>query len=76
MLGTNYAAGFPNPDGTKAADRGGSGSDFDGAQLPLSLGDAAVIVSFRVALTPNGYDATLLTKLCHENRIALRNRQG
>ncbi len=48
-------------------DHVGFGSDFDGAEVPASLKDAAGLGALRAALTQHGYDAPLLKKLAHEN---------
>ncbi len=55
-------------------DRVGFGSDFDGAQVPAALHDAAGLGALRRALSQHGYDAALMTKLCHENWLAVLER--
>jgi membrane dipeptidase len=55
-------------------DRVGFGSDFDGAQVPAALRDAAGLGALRRALSQHGYDAALMTKLCHENWLAMLER--
>ncbi|MGY9049452.1 hypothetical protein P775_22215 [Puniceibacterium antarcticum] len=52
----------------------GFGSDFDGAQVPNVLRDAAGLGAFRNALSAHGYGAALLEKLCHENWFAVLDR--
>jgi membrane dipeptidase len=48
-------------------DRVGFGSDFDGAMVPAGIGDVAGLPALRAALGAHGYDAALITKLCHGN---------
>jgi membrane dipeptidase len=55
-------------------DRVGLGSDFDGAQVPRVIGDAAGLDALRAALSAHGYNAGLLAKLCHENWFAVLDR--
>jgi membrane dipeptidase len=45
----------------------GFGSDFDGAQIPDAIGDAAGLPSLISALRDHGYDDEALTKLTHGN---------
>ncbi|MGI9373503.1 MAG: dipeptidase [Hyphomicrobiales bacterium] len=47
--------------------RVGLGSDFDGAELPDDIADAAGLVNLRTAMRAHGYDEQLLKKLCHDN---------
>ncbi|WP_324755245.1 dipeptidase [Roseovarius sp. Pro17] len=55
-------------------DHVGFGSDFDGAQVPAALRDAAGLGALRSALSQHGFDEALLTKLCHENWFKLLER--
>ncbi|HEY9039794.1 MAG TPA: dipeptidase [Roseovarius sp.] len=55
-------------------DQVGFGSDFDGAQVPAALRDAAGLGALRSALAQHGFDEALLTKLCHENWFSLLER--
>ncbi len=48
-------------------DKVGFGSDFDGAMVPSGIGDVAGLPRLRAALMAHGFDAPLLTKLCHGN---------
>jgi membrane dipeptidase len=48
-------------------DRVGFGSDFDGAKMPLELGDAAGLPRLVALLRQAGYDEGCLRKLAHEN---------
>lgn len=48
-------------------DRVGFGSDFDGATVPLVLGDAAGLPRLLEALHRHGYDEPSLCKIAHEN---------
>ena len=45
----------------------GLGSDFDGAQIPDMIGDAAGLISLREAFKRHGINDALLEKLCHKN---------
>ncbi len=54
--------------------RVGFGSDFDGAQIPDAMRDAAGLPRLRDALRAHGYDEALLTRLCHANWLALLER--
>lgn len=55
-------------------DHVGFGSDFDGAQVPAALGDAAGLGTLCAALSQHGFGADLMTKLCHENWLAVLGR--
>ena len=55
-------------------DRVGFGSDFDGADVPAQLKDAAGLPKLREALVAHGYDNALLNKLCHNNWLAVLER--
>lgn len=55
-------------------DHVGFGSDFDGAEVPAVLGDAAGLSALRKALAAHGYDENLLKKLAHENWLGLLER--
>jgi membrane dipeptidase len=48
-------------------DRVGLGSDFDGATMPLELGDAAALPKLIAHLQQVGYDEASLRKLAYEN---------
>jgi membrane dipeptidase len=48
-------------------DRVALGSDFDGAQVPAEIGDVSGLPALRSAMRLNGYDESLMTKICHEN---------
>jgi len=48
-------------------DRVGLGSDFDGATMPLELGDAAGLPKLIAQLREAGYDEASLRKLAYEN---------
>ena len=48
-------------------DRVALGSDFDGAQMPDSIGDVTGLNALRGAMRAHGYDETLIRKICHEN---------
>lgn len=54
--------------------RVGFGSDFDGAEIPSAMGDAAGLPRLRAALVARGYDAALMERLCHGNWLALLER--
>jgi len=43
------------------------GSDFDGAQMPQELGDAAGLPKLVAALRAHGYDSAALEKITHAN---------
>ena len=43
------------------------GSDFDGAQMPYGLADAAALPNLLQVLEDSGYDEDDLAKICHEN---------
>ncbi len=48
-------------------DRVGFGSDFDGAEVPDDIADAAGLVNLRTAMRAHGYGEALMEKLCHKN---------
>ncbi|HEX9372551.1 MAG TPA: dipeptidase [Roseiflexaceae bacterium] len=50
-------------------DRVGFGSDFDGATMPLELGDASGLPRLIDALRARGYDDATLRKIAHENWV-------
>jgi len=50
-------------------DRVGLGSDFDGTTVPQAIGNAAGLPALRSAMTAHGYNANLMTKLCHANWV-------
>jgi membrane dipeptidase len=50
-------------------DRVGLGSDFDGATMPLELGDVSGLPKLVAALRSRGYDDEALRKLAHENWV-------
>lgn len=47
----------------------GLGSDFDGAQVPAALGDAAGLPRLVAALRTRGFDDAALRKIAHENWV-------
>lgn len=55
-------------------DRVGFGSDFDGTVVPELIGDAAGLVALRQAMTANGYNDTLMQKLCHGNWLRVLDK--
>ena len=55
-------------------DHVGFGSDFDGATVPLGIGDVTGLAALQDALRAHGYDEALLAKLCHENWFAVLER--
>lgn len=58
-------------------DHVGFGSDFDGAEIPQVIGDAAGLPALIAALSDHGYDDTLIGKLAWSNWIsALRRTWG
>jgi membrane dipeptidase len=50
-------------------DRVGLGSDFDGTTVPQAIGNAAGLPALRSAMIAHGYNADLMTKLCHANWV-------
>lgn len=50
-------------------DRVGFGSDFDGATIPVELGDVAGLPKLLAALRETGYDDKSLEKLTHANWV-------
>lgn len=48
-------------------DRVGFGSDYDGALVPQDVTSCGDLPNIRQAMVKHGYDAALMTKLCHEN---------
>jgi membrane dipeptidase len=48
-------------------DRVGFGSDFDGATIPVAIGDVTGLPKLLAALKEAGYDDAALRKLAHEN---------
>lgn len=48
-------------------DRVGFGSDYDGAVVPEPLTSCARLPELRHAMAKHGYDAALMSKLCHGN---------
>jgi membrane dipeptidase len=50
-------------------DRVGLGSDFDGATMPLEIGDVSGLPRLVAALRAHGYDEAALRKLAHENWV-------
>jgi membrane dipeptidase len=49
----------------------GFGSDFDGATLPIPLGDVTGLPALQDAMMANGYDSALMKKLCADNWLSL-----
>jgi len=52
----------------------GFGSDFDGAQMPAELGDAAGLQKLVQALRTRGFDDKLIEKLCYRNWLRVLRR--
>lgn len=52
----------------------GLGSDFDGAKIPATIGDAAGLPELVEAMRRHGYDEATLRKICHENWIEVLGR--
>jgi membrane dipeptidase len=52
----------------------GFGSDFDGAQIPAELGNAAGLQKLVQALQQHGFDHTLIEKLCFRNWLRVLRR--
>ena len=50
-------------------ERVGFGSDFDGAKVPMEIGDVSGLPKFLTALKEHGYDEAALKKLAHGNWI-------
>lgn len=58
-------------------ERVGFGSDFDGATVPMPIGDAAGLPALVAALRARGYDEPALRRLGHENWLrVLRQTWG
>ena len=58
-------------------ERVGIGSDFDGATIPLEMGDATGLPRLFDLLTARGYDEASLRKIAHENWVrVLRKTWG
>ncbi|TMV76790.1 peptidase, partial [Thioclava sp. BHET1] len=55
-------------------DHVGLGSDFDGAMVPDVLADVAGLPAFQQAMRTHGYGEELITKICHQNWLALLER--
>jgi membrane dipeptidase len=55
-------------------DRVGFGSDFDGAQMPAELGNAAGLQKIVGALRQRGYRKPLIEKLCFRNWLRVLQR--
>ncbi len=52
----------------------GFGSDFDGAQMPAELGNAAGLQNLVQALRRRGFDRKLIEKLCFRNWLGVLRR--
>jgi membrane dipeptidase len=52
----------------------GFGSDFDGAQMPAELGNAAGLQKLVQALQQRGFDHALIEKLCFRNWLRVLQR--
>jgi membrane dipeptidase len=52
----------------------GLGSDFDGAQMPAELGDAAGLQKLVQAMRKRGFDQNLIEKLCFRNWLRVLGR--
>lgn len=58
-------------------ERVGFGSDFDGARVPIGIGDVSGLPGLMQALSDHGYDEATLKKLAHENWLrVLRKTWG
>ena len=57
-------------------DHVGFGSDFDGATLPLGIGDVTGLPALQAALGAHGYDEDLLRKLAHGTGSGCWRRPG
>lgn len=55
-------------------DHVGMGSDFDGAKIPVEIGDVAGLPALREAMRKHGYDDATMRKLCFENWAGLLDR--
>lgn len=55
-------------------DHVGFGSDFDGAEIPQGIGDAAGLPNLIAALQAHGYDAALIDKLAWGNWLSVLRR--
>jgi membrane dipeptidase len=55
-------------------DRVGLGSDFDGAEISEVLADVSGLQRLVSAMQDHGYDAPLISKLCHENWLSVLDR--
>ncbi len=52
-------------------ERVGFGSDFDGARVPIGIGDVSGLPNLMEALSERGYDEPTLKKLAHENWLRM-----
>jgi membrane dipeptidase len=52
----------------------GLGSDFDGATIPVAIGDVRGLPRLVQAMRQHGYDDAMLRKLCFENWIGVLGR--
>lgn len=50
------------------------GSDFDGATVPLAIGDAGGLGALRSALEQAGFGTELIAKICHQNWLSVLSR--
>jgi len=55
-------------------DRVGLGSDFDGAEIPDTIGDVSGLTHLREAMRHHGIDDVLMEKLCNKNWLSLLDR--
>jgi len=55
-------------------DRVGFGSDFDGAAIPDTIGDASGLPKLRMAMRDHGYSAALIEKICFRNWLRVLNK--
>ena len=52
----------------------GLGSDFDGATIPMAIGDVRGLPRLVEAMRKRGYDDGTLRKICHENWVRVLER--
>jgi membrane dipeptidase len=52
----------------------GIGSDFDGATIPIAIGDVRGLPRLVEAMRRHGYDMETLRKICHGNWVRVLER--